>query len=939
MKKAYDPHSIEKKWSSFWLDKGFFKASSSSEKKPYTIILPPPNVTGRLHMGHALVVTLQDILIRLKRMQGFEALWIPGLDHAGIATQSVVEKHLYSKTGKRRSDFSRQEFLKHTIKWKDDHQEHIINQLKLLGCSCDWQRLCFSMDKRSSDTVKSVFKKLFDDNLIYRGNYLVNWDTVLKTAIADDEVEYEEHKGSLYFLRYPIDQLDNQHLIIATTRPETMLGDTAVAINPKDERYKHLVGKNIRLPITNRLIPIIADNYVDPEFGTGAVKITPAHDFNDYEIGLRHTLPVINIMHENGTIINEFSEFANLTMLEARAKILDLLTDLNSLEKIEPHTHRVALSYRSKAVIEPFLSKQWFIKMEPFKKGLIETVKEQKVKLLPKSCEKTYMHWIENLRDWCISRQLWWGHRIPIWYDTQNNDKPICQIDDDLVAKLQANPERYKQEEDVLDTWFSSALWPFSTLDWLNNSKDFDFFYPNSTLITGNDILFFWVARMIMMGTYVTKKVPFHETFIHGLIFAKSYWQKDNEGQIQYCTEDERMQYELGKAPPNNIESKWEKMSKSKGNVLDPLNMIKTYGTDATRFTLAYSMMPTNQIDLDTRKFEEFKNFSNKLYNASRFIFMHVDSQSDPLTSEHMHTCIDLNLLTIDDHYILQRLNSTIIEVTDHLENYRFEKASRALYHLFWNEFCSKYIELCKPYLFDKALTTAHKLQKKKILIICLCSIIRLLHPIIPFITEEIFSDIQSHFKNLSNKSSKDALIQDFIHAMGCEACIVSNYPKAQKPKKNDMHEKNFQFLDNIVYSIRNIRSEMQIPPRIKSQILLHAPIEKQTLIKDNLPFIQALSPIESIQFVESIDNTLSSALVEGCTVMIPIAQSIKKNEIQRLNKVIEKEKAHVYALEKKLALPNFIEKAPEKLVIETRQKLKDKKTELKALEIKLAEL
>jgi valyl-tRNA synthetase len=937
MKKAYEASDVEDKWNKFWHEKGFFKASSQSDKKPYTIILPPPNITGHLHMGHALVNTLQDIMIRLKRMQGFEALWLPGVDHAGIATQSVVEKHLFATTGKRRSDFSREEFLKHTFKWKDEHQDTIIHQLKLLGCSCDWDRLSFTMDERSSDTVQAVFKKLFDDGLIYQGNYLVNWDTVLKTAIADDEVEHEEKSGSLYYMRYPLKDTPDQHLIIATTRPETMLGDVAVAVNPQDDRYKDLVGKQILLPITNRAIPIIADNYVTPEFGSGAVKITPAHDFNDYEIGQRHKLESINIMNEDGTIIDAFENFAGLTMLEARARVIDQLTEESLLEKIEPHTNRIGLSYRSKAVVEPFLSKQWFIKMEPFKKALIETVKEDRVKLLPKVWQKTYFYWIDNLRDWCISRQLWWGHRIPIYFDMQNDDKPICVIDKQMQKKLESEPERYRQDSDVLDTWFSSALWPFSTLDWLNDSDDFNYFYPNSTLITGYDILFFWVARMIMMGTYVTGKVPFHETFIHGLIFAKSYWTKDQEGNIHYCPQDERMEYELGKKPAKGVSNKWEKMSKSKGNGIDPLAMIKIYGTDATRFTLAYCMTATNQIDLDTRKFEEFKNFSNKLFNASSFIFMHTNSQEDPLELCDMQTPLDSSLLTVDDNYILMRLKESITSITSDLENYHFEKAARTGYSFFWNDFCSKYLELCKPYLFDKALSKAHKMQKKKILVLCLCSIVRLLHPIIPFITEEIFSLIRNRFKDISKKESKDPLIHDFILAMRVEACVVANYPKTNRWIEISDSDQDFVFLDDLVYAIRNIRAEMQIAPRDKSRVLIHT--NKKQLIESNLPFIEALVSVEGIEFVDAIEPEHSFAKVQDTTVMIPMSDAYKQKELERLLKMLDKERGHTQQLENKLGMKNFIEKAPKELVLKTKEALSEKNQLISELEAKVSSL
>lgn len=684
LNKSYTPSEVEKKWYAFWEKHGFFKADAKSAKPSYCIVLPPPNVTGALHMGHALVDTVQDALIRWKRMSGFEALWVPGVDHAGIATQTVVERHLIKTLGKRRKDFSREEFLSHVWDWKNKNEENIISQLKKVGCSCDWSRNRFTMDEMSNKAVRTIFKKMYDEGLIYRGDYLVNWDPLAQTALADDEVEYEEKNGFMWFINYKVEG-SNESITIATTRPETLLGDVAVAVSPQDQRYQHLIGKFLALPLSDRKIPVIADHYVDPSFGTGAVKITPAHDFNDYEVGLRHNLEMINIMTSDGKINENGRDFCGLTVLEAREAVVLALKNQSLLVKQEPHMNRVGISYRSKAVIEPYLSKQWFVKMSSFKKELRALVEEKKVKMVPPHFESTYFHWIDNLRDWCISRQLWWGHQIPIWYHVEDPSKVICYDGEDLPEEVRKNPSQYKRDEDVLDTWFSSALWPFSTLGWPDQTEDLAKFYPTSTLITGHDILFFWVARMIMMGKYALGDVPFHETFLHGLIYGKSYWKVDSHGQLSYLTSTEKLDYDLGKPLPKEIESKWEKMSKTKGNVIDPLEIIESYGADAMRMALLSSLTHARQIDLDRRRFEEFKNFANKLWNSARFVFMNLEESSSykALDETHILSGIDLSLLELEDKWILRELNGVIKQINKYLTNYEFDKASHTLYSFF----------------------------------------------------------------------------------------------------------------------------------------------------------------------------------------------------------------------------------------------------------------
>jgi len=608
---SYDPKKVEHAQLNLWEKIGCFKADPKSKKPGYCIVIPPPNVTGSLHMGHALVNTLQDVLIRYKRMSGYEALWVPGTDHAGIATQTVVEKNLIAKYGKRRNEWSRDEFLHHVWEWKKTSESRILSQLKSLGSSCDFSMLAFTMDETRSNAVKAVFKKLFDEGLIYRGDYLVNWDPVTQTALADDEVEYEEKNGFLYYIKYPLENSD-EFITIATTRPETLLADTAVAVNPSDERFIHLKGQHALLPITGRKIPIVFDPMVEKDFGTGCVKITPAHDPNDYNCALRLHLKMINLMNPDGTLNENGAPYQGLSMQEARIAVVKKLEELGLLVKKEPHLHRVGISYRSKAVIEPYLSKQWFVKMDPFKTMLRKLVDEGKVKLIPQSYQNTYDHWINNLRDWCISRQLWWGHRIPIWYNKADRSIMLCEGIEGVPLEVKNNPSAWVQDDDVLDTWFSSALWPFSSLGWPDSDLYLKKFYPNSTLVTGHDILFFWVARMMAFGNHIMKEAPFPEVFLHGLIFGKSYFRQEKGGDVTYIMGDEKKGYDQGVALPKDVKFKWEKMSKSKGNVLDPLEIMDEFGTDAVRMALVTCASQARQIDLDQRRFEEYKNFAKE---------------------------------------------------------------------------------------------------------------------------------------------------------------------------------------------------------------------------------------------------------------------------------------------------------------------------------------
>jgi len=935
LSKAFEPKLVEDKWYAFWEAQGFFTADPASKLPPYSLVMPPPNVTGTLHMGHALVNTLQDVLARWKRMLGYEVCWIPGTDHAGIATQTVVEKQLIAKMGKRRKDFSRDEFLSHVWDWKEKSQSSILNQLKKLGCSCDWSRLCFTLDEPRSLAVRQVFKKMFTDGLIYRGDYLVNWDPVTQTALADDEVEHEEKSSFLWHLRYPLAD-GSGHLIVATTRPETMLGDTAVAVSINDERYKHLIGKEIILPLMDRKIPIIADHHVDATFGSGAVKVTPAHDPNDYAMGLTHSLPFINIMTPDGKINENGGDFQGLTMEEARKAVVAKLQSLGLVEKIEPHKHRVGVSYRSKAVIEPYLSKQWFVKMSSFKEQLRSLVEEQKVKLIPDSWKNTYFHWIDNLRDWCISRQLWWGHRIPIWYHISDPNRIICHAEEGTPEEALKNPEEWVQEEDVLDTWFSSALWPFSTLGWPENTEDLRKFYPNSTLVTGHDILFFWVARMILMGSYTLEKPPFPETFLHGLIYGKSYWREQKDGSITYICGEERLSYDLGKPTPKDVHSKWEKMSKSKGNIIDPLEIIDSFGTDAIRMALCASATQARQIDLDRRKFEEFKNFANKVWNGARFVFMNLSDLSVEAFSEGLNT----SLFTLEDKWILSLLGRTVEQVNLALGEYQFDKAALCAYDFFWKEFCAYYVEMCKPYLTHKAGSAEVRQNKQKLLTILLSTSLRLLHPMAPFITEELFSHLQNKFC-IPSSTIADIYTKECLEAFGSKACIKAAYPKILNPEdRSSIVEETFAFLDETVVAIRNIRAEMQLPPSAATEVWFIAEESDRsvTLLKENENVLRSLVKIQALHFSDSNPSLAFSAekRIGSLQIMIPLPEEFKEKEKNRLLKEKDRLQGQLDSLSIKLSQEEFLTKAPKEVLTKIQTQAKELEKQLDEIGKKL---
>ena len=937
--KAYEAKNSEKKWYSYWESNNFFKANPLSTKPAYCIVIPPPNVTGNLHMGHALDNTIIDILIRWKRMSGFEALWVPGTDHAGIATQTVVERNLIRLTGKKRKDFSREEFLKHVWDWKENSESTILNQLRSLGSSCDWSRQRFTMDEKNNLAVRTMFKKLFDQKLIYRGDYLVNWDPVTQTALADDEVEYEERNSFLWYFKYPFKD-GSGYVTVATTRPETMLGDTAVAVSPQDPRFANQIGKIILHPITNREIPLITDHRIDAAFGTGMVKITPSHDHVDYQIGLTHQLPFINIMTPDGFVNDNGKQFAGLSMQDAREKVIEEIERLGLYVKKEPHINRVGVSYRSKAVIEPYMSKQWFIKMDGFAKTLKEIVNNGQVKLLPKNWEAVYFHWIDNLRDWCISRQLWWGHRIPIWYNINDPNEMICYEGEGEPEEVKKNPGQWRQDEDVLDTWFSSSLWPFATLGWPEKTPDLTKFYPNSVLVTGYDILFFWVARMLLMGNYAMDKPPFPETFLHGLIYGKSYWRNNANGGITYCSEKEREEFDLGKTPPSNVISKWEKMSKSKGNILDPLVLIDQYGADALRMGLCASTPQAREIDLDRRRFEEFKNFANKVWNGARFVLMNLSSDTlPPLTSEIFNQGLDLSLLNLEDRWILSTLNRTIKDVNDKLASYTFDQAALEAYEFFWDKFCAYYVEISKPILFGKAGTPEQRLNKLKLLVILLCQSIRLLHPMAPFITEELFQILKDTLPDVKLDAKQDAYTKEAIVALQSPACIVAPYPTVVNASDNsEESEQLFQTIQQIVYSIRNIRGEMKLPPGTSTEVHLTASEKDLKIIGNHQHIIAALIKTHGITLHDKEPKIpfSSTSSINAITITIPLPQELLSQEKTRLAKELQKLQDNQQKLQTQLSNGEFTAKAPPQLIEKLTLQLKQTEADITVISSKL---
>ncbi len=863
---VYNALETEKEIYEFWEKGDYFRANAKSQKPAYSMVIPPPNVTGVLHMGHALDETLQDILTRYHRMAGYEALWIPGTDHAGIATQAVVEKKLRAE-GKSRFDLGREKFLEETWKWTNEHKSAILDQCKRLGVSFDRSRERFTFDEGCSEAVKEVFVKLYEKGLIYKGAYIVNWCPRCQSAISDIETEYETEKGHLWEISYPLCN-EQGAIVVATTRPETMFGDVAIAVNPNDYKYKDLVGKEVYIPLTNRRIPIIADEYVDKSFGTGAVKITPAHDPNDYEVGKRHNFKPIWVIDEQGCMKScaEVPEkYHGMERYEAREAIVGDLKYQNFLIKITEHEHNVGKCQRCNTTIEPLLSEQWFVKMEPLAKEAIAAVKDGRIKFVPERWTKNYLGWMENIRDWCISRQLWWGHQIPAYYHNETGEM--------VVAKENPDPKNYTQDTDCLDTWFSSGLWPFSTMGFpQTETDDFKKFYPTSVLVTGFDIIFFWVARMITMGLEFTGKAPFSTVYIHGLI-------RDEKGQ---------------------------KMSKSKGNTIDPVQIIDKYGCDALRFTLTSLCTYGGQdIKISDERFEYGRNFANKIWNASRFVLMNLDGvDNNP---------IDMSKLTIADKWILNTLNETVKLVNDNVKNYRIGEMAHVLYDFFWNQYCDWYVEIAKIQLQDENL----KLNTQRMLKYVLDMSLRLLHPIMPHITEKIW-------QALDVKCDTDALIK-------------AEYPQYKDEFNFPTEAKEMNIVFETITSLRNVRQSFNISPSIKVDIEVLADKDEKAVFEAVIPYLRRLARVENIKFIENTDNTSkksATTVVSASKIIIPLDNLIDIDaEIARQNKKLDKLLKEKSSLEGRINNPKFVEKAPQELVDETKAKIEELSGQQKAIE------
>ena len=855
--KKYNPRDFEDKLYANWCEKGYFTPKKGSGKPPFTIVIPPPNVTGQLHLGHALDETLQDIIIRFKRMQGFDALWVPGTDHAGIATQIKIEETLRKEEGLTRYDLGREKFLERVWAWKEQYGSRIISQLKKLGSSCDWTRERFTMDEGCSRAVKEVFVNLYNKGLIYRGHKIINWCPKCATALSDAEVEYEEHEGHFWHIRYPIKDSDG-YVTIATTRPETLLGDTAVAVNPEDERYKDLVGKTLILPLVGREIPVIADDYVDKDFGTGCVKITPAHDPNDFLVGQRHNLEQIRVMNDDATINRFGGKYEGLDRYEARKRIVADLEEQGYLVKIESCHHNVGQCYRCGTVVEPITSDQWFVKMEPLAKPAIEVVKDGTIKFIPERLGKVYLNWMNNVHDWCISRQLWWGHRIPAYYCDACGEMVVSKTDVDTCPKCGA---KMRQEDDVLDTWFSSALWPFSTLGWPEETDDFKHFYPTSVLVTGYDIIFFWVARMIFSGLEHTGKAPFGTVVFHGLV-------RDAQGR---------------------------KMSKSLGNGIDPLEVIDQYGADALRFTLATGNSPGNDMRFSAERVEASRNFANKIWNATRFIMMNMEKAD--------FTNVKLSDLTIADRWILSKVNTLAKEMTDNMEKFELGIAVSKVYDFIWEEFCDWYIEMVKPRLYnDEDETKAAALWTLKTVLI---QALKLLHPYMPFITEEIFCNIQDEE----------------------ESIMISKWPEYTDEWNFEADEAAVDTIKAAVRAIRNLRTGMNVPPSRKAKVyVVSAKEDVRHIFESSMSFFATLGYASEVHVQEDktgIDENAVSTLIHDAAVYIPLEELVDiDKEIERLEKEAAKLAGEIKRASGMLANPKFVDKAPAAKVEEEKAKL-----------------
>ena len=850
--KQYNPKDVEDRIYTSWLDGKYFHAKREEGKKTYTIVIPPPNITGQLHMGHALDNTLQDALIRFKRMQGFDTLWLPGTDHASIATEAkIVEK--MKEEGITKEDLGREGFLKRAWEWKEQYGGRIVQQLKKLGSSCDWDRLRFTMDEGCNKAVKEVFVNLYEKDLIYRGERIINWCPHCLTSISDAEVEYEDQAGHFWHLRYPLAD-GSGYIQLATTRPETLLGDTAVAVNPNDERYKDMVGKKLILPIVHREIPIVADDYVEMDFGTGVVKITPAHDPNDFEVGLRHNLAVINVLTDDAKIVDDYPAYAGMDRYEARKAIVKDLEAEGALVKIEDYSHNVGTCYRCSTTVEPRVSKQWFVKMTPLAGPAIDAVKNGETKFVPQRFEKVYFHWLENIRDWCISRQLWWGHRIPAWYCADCGEITVSKTEASCCAKC--GSKNIEQDPDTLDTWFSSALWPFSTLGWPDNTEDLKHYYPTNTLVTGYDIIPFWVMRMMFSGIEQTGQVPFDTVLIHGLV-------RDEQGR---------------------------KMSKSLGNGVDPLEIIDNYGADALRFSLITGNSPGNDMRYIPSRVESCRNFANKIWNAARFLLMNLKSDEVTALPE---------TLALEDKWILSKYNKLVRDVTDNIEKYELGLAAQKLYDFIWDVYCDWYIEICKARLNGEDETAAD--NARSVLVYVLSNTLKLLHPFMPYITEEIWQSLPHNG----------------------ESIMISDWPTYNEALDFGKDEEDFEKIMDAIKAIRNRRSEMNVPPSRKAKVCVATSFKE--VFTAGVSFFVRLASASEVEVAESFDIPGAVRVVtDAANIYIPMNELVDLTaELARLEKDLKKALDDKAFFEKKLSNPGFVAKAPAAVLEEQREKLK----------------
>ncbi len=874
--KVYDPQSFEKKWYQYWEDKKFFHAEVDKDKQAYSIVIPPPNVTGQLHMGHALDNTLQDILIRWRRMQGYNTLWMPGCDHAGIATQAKVEAALREE-GTNRYELGREKFLERAWQWKEAYGNRIMYQLRTLGSSCDWDRQRFTMDEGCSKAVREVFVSLYEKGLIYQGTRITNWCPCCNTALSDIEVEHENEQGHLWHLRYQVEGTD-QYVEIATTRPETMFGDTGVAVHPEDERYKDLVGKTLLLPIVNRSIPLFADAYVDPAFGTGAVKVTPAHDPNDFEMGLRHKLEQIKVINNDGTMGEGAGKYQGMDRYECRKALVKELEEKGILVSVEEHEHAVGHCSRCHTTVEPLVSKQWFVKIESLAAPAVKAVKDGRIQFVPERFTKIYCNWLENIRDWCISRQLWWGHRIPAWYCEDCGETTVSRTDIDTCPKC--GGKHVHQDEDVLDTWFSSGLWPFETMGWPENTEELKHFYPTSTLVTGYDIIFFWVARMVMMGLEFGKDIPFKHVFIHGLV-------RDSQGR---------------------------KMSKSLGNGIDPVEVIDKYGADTLRFMLITGNTPGNDMRFYWERVESARNFANKIWNASRYMLMNLEGFDHGFVPREED-------YTLADKWILSRYAKTARDVTENLEKFELGEAGRMIYEFIWNEFCDWYIELTKARLYDKEQERPRQ-TALYVLGYVLEHTLRLLHPFMPFLTEEIWQKLPHEG----------------------ESIMISPWPSDFMPFVNDEAEKQMTAIMETIKTVRNLRAEVNAAPGKKSEVLLRfSDMAMQGVFEENKGYMMALASADPVTFLDpaaaSPENAMTG-VVNGVEIYLPLKGLIDvEKESARLAKESEKLEKEIKRLAGKLGNQGFLAKAPAEVIAGEKEKLAGYEEKKRSVEERLAYL